>query len=199
MATTRATPPTTSSTARTGVWVGIAAISMSFAAYTSAMVVRQGASADWQHFRLPPILYFNTMLLLASSATLELGRRRLAAIRERDDVLVLHPSPADGPIWLNLTLALGLLFLVGQVLAWRALAAAGLYLATSPSSAFFYVFTALHGVHLIGGLAALAYLLRRLRHPTARLQGALAATSLYWHFMAVLWLYLLLLLALRLQ
>ena len=66
------TAPT--SPARTGVWIGIATITMSFTAYTSALVVRQGSGADWQHFRLPAILYLNTVLLLASSGALELGR-----------------------------------------------------------------------------------------------------------------------------
>src|SRR6266545_8178462 len=166
--------------AETGVWVAIATISMTFAALTSAMVVRGSAAPDWQHFRLPPILYVNTLLLLVSSLTLESARRRTAAV------------------WLQATLGLGLLFVAGQVVAWRQLAAQGLFLATSPSSAFFYVFTALHGLHVLGGLAGLQYVQRRLR----RLAGpapltALGAATLYWHFMAVLWLYLLIILALR--
>ena len=166
--------------AETGVWVAIATISMSFAALTSAMVVRGSAAADWRHFRLPPILYLNTAVLLASSAVLEAGRRRVAA----------HL------VWV--TLGLGLVFVVGQVVAWRQLVAQGLFLATSPSSAFFYVFTALHGLHVLGGLGGLGYVLRRL----GRLAGpapltALGAASLYWHFMDGLWLYLLVLLALR--
>ncbi len=166
--------------AKTGVWVAIATISMSFAALTSAMVVRASAAPDWQHFRLPPILYFNTVVLLASSVTLESARRRIAAAG------------------VSVTLGLGLLFVAGQIVAWRQLARQGLFLATSPSSAFFYVFTALHGLHVLGGLAGLLYVLRRLR----RLAGpapatALGAATLYWHFMAVLWLYLLIILTLR--
>jgi cytochrome c oxidase subunit III len=169
------------SPARTGVWIGIAAITMSFAAYTSALIVRQGAAPDWQHFRLPPILYLNTLLLLASSGTLELGRRR-----------------SRGGSWLSLTLGLGLLFVAGQVLAWRDLASQGLFLATNPSSAFFYVFTALHALHLLGGVLALGYILGRLHSSTAGPPvAALDAISLYWHFMGVLWLYLLFVLALR--
>jgi cytochrome c oxidase subunit III len=83
------------------------------------------------------------------------------------------------------------------VLAWRDLAAQGLFLATNPSSAFFYVFTALHALHLLGGLTALGYVLVRL-HTSAAWPpaGALDATLLYWHFMDVLWLYLLVVLAL---
>lgn len=67
------------SSARTGVWIAIATISMSFAAYTSALLVRQGTAPDWAQFRLPPILYLNTLVLLASSATIAVGRRRMTA------------------------------------------------------------------------------------------------------------------------
>ena len=190
MATLNLTQPP--SPARTGVWIGIAAITMSFAAYTSALIVRQGATPDWQHFRLPPILYLNTLLLLASSVTLDRGRR-----------LILKETPwrtasaSQGRPWLLLTLMLGLLFIVGQLLAWRDLDAQGLFLATNPSSAFFYVFTELHALHLLGGVTALGYVLVRLHASTAwPPMGALDATSLYWHFMDVLWLYLLAILVL---
>src|SRR6202040_2220962 len=64
---------------QTGVWVAVSAIAMSFAALTSALVVRQGSGADWQRFALPRILYLDTLILIASSYTLELGRKRFAA------------------------------------------------------------------------------------------------------------------------
>lgn len=175
------------------MWIGIAAITMSFAAYTSALVVRQGAAPDWQHFELPRILYLNTLLLLASSGTLERGRRLILK-----EALWRTASTSQEPTWLFLTLVLGLLFIAGQVFAWRDLAAQGLFLSTNPSSGFFYVFTALHALHLLGGVAALGYLLGRFHASTAWPPiGALDATSLYWHFMDVLWLYLLVVLALR--
>lgn len=183
----------TPSTARTGVWIGIAAVTMSFAAYTSALIVRQGGATDWLHFRLPPILFLNTLVLLASSGTLERGRRlilREAAWRTA--------ATSSGRAWILLTLGLGLLFVAGQVFAWRDLAGQGLFLSTNPSSGFFYVFTGLHSLHLLGGVAALSYFLVRGSRSTARpSMGALEATSLYWHFMDVLWLYLLVLLVLR--
>ena len=172
--------------AETGVWVAIATISMSFAALTSAMVVRASAAPDWQHFRLPPILYLNTLVLLASSFTLAAARRRITAVSVRDGLPGLY-----------VTLGLGLLFVTGQILAWRQLAAQGLFLATSPSSAFFYVFTALHGLHVLGGLAGLLYVLRRIRRVVPAPMTALGAATLYWHFMDVLWLYLLLILTIR--
>jgi cytochrome c oxidase subunit 3 len=178
--------------ARTGVWIGIATITMSFAAYTSAMVVRQGSGAYWQTIPLPPILYLNTLLLLASSGTFAVGRKRLKAGW-------IEGGKGGGVGWLHLTLALGLLFVGGQLLAWRTLAAEGLFLATTPNSGFIYVLTALHALHLLGGVVALLYLLARIRRATMTPPlGALGAVELYWHFMDVLWLYLLLVLALRL-
>jgi cytochrome c oxidase subunit 3 len=173
------------SPARTGVWIGIAAIVLMVAAFTGALVVRRTQS-DWIHFRLPPILYVNTLVLLVSSATLERARG-------------VAPGTVQQRRWLSITLGLGLLFVAGQVLAWSNLVAQGLFLATSPSSAFFYVLTALHGLHLLGGVAALAYVLGRARRAAdGSVAGALDAAALYWHFLAVLWLYLLLLLTLQL-
>jgi cytochrome c oxidase subunit 3 len=164
--------------AETGVWIAIATISMSFAALTSALVVRQSSAPDWQHLRLPSLLYVNTLLLLASSLTLEWSRR------------------GRGSVGLHATLVLGALFLVGQGLAWRQLAAQNLLLATGPSSAFFYVFTVLHAVHVLGGLGGLGYVERRLAGGVLT-RTTLNAAALYWHFMAVLWLYLLALLTIR--
>jgi cytochrome c oxidase subunit 3 len=198
---TVAPPPTQRPTAthepkpaETGVWVAIATISMSFAALTSAMVVRQSGAADWRHFQLPSILYVNTLILLISSVTIESWRRRITAAPGQAATQV-PPRRLAG---LYLTLTLGLLFVMGQVVAWTNLAAQGLFLATSPSSAFFYVFTALHGLHVLGGLAGLLYVRHRLRRPAGLVPTtALGAAALYWHFMAALWLYLLALLRFR--
>ena len=194
-------PADRATTTSVGVWVAIATISMSFAAYTSALVVRQGASGDWLHFRLPAILWLNSALILASSVTLERGRRNHSrgGMEGERGVLVLPGPVSRTTTWIDATLALGVLFLGGQLVAWRQLAAQGLFLATNPSSAFFYILTALHGLHLLGGFAGLLYVRRQLRRGPALAAGsALGAGTLYWHFMAVLWLYLLALLVVRL-
>jgi cytochrome c oxidase subunit 3 len=164
---------------------------MSFAALTSALVVRKGGAVDWRHLTLPSILYLNTAVLLASSVTLEFARKRIAAFMS---------GPRDGhapALWLHITLGLGLLFVAGQYLAWQQLAVQGLYLATNPSSSFFYVFTAGHCLHLLGGLAGLGRVIRKLHHSRLR-KSTLDATSRYWHFMDVLWIYLLALLWMKL-
>ena len=173
----------------TGVWIGIFAIVMTFAALTSAMIVREGVALDWRHFQLPKILYLDTLILLASSWTLETA---IAKAREGDE----HFSA--GMNWLYLTLALGGIFVMGQVYAWRVLAGQGLFLATNPSSSFFYVFTAAHALHLIGGILGLGYLVYKLSRTkgAARTTG-IRATCLYWHFMDGLWLYLFVLLLAR--
>lgn len=194
----REVSPTRSAT--TGVWVGVATISMSFAAYTSALVVRQGSATDWLHFQLPLTLYANTAIIVASSITLELARRNHMPARavNAPDLLQL-PGPAPTTVrWLGYTIVLGLAFLIGQLLAWKQLADQGLFLATNPSSAFFYILTALHGLHLLGGLCGLFYVRHRLGRGGPRGAGpALAAASLYWHFMAVLWVAILVLLVVR--
>ncbi len=99
--------------------------------------------------------------------------------------------------WLYVTLGLGLLFVGGQYLAWLQLRSQGLYLATNPNSSFFYVLTALHALHVLGGLGGLARVIRRLNRAILR-KSTLDATARYWHFMDVLWVYLLLLLWMKL-
>ena len=176
----------------TGIWVVLFAITMMFAAFTSALVVRKGSSLDWQSFTLPSILYFNTLLLLASSVTLEVSRRRVATFMGG------LKSQVESPVrWLYITLFLGLLFVAGQYVAWSQLSAQGLYLATNPSSSFFYVLTATHALHVLGGLGGLIYVIRKLNKSALR-RNTLDATARYWHFMDVLWLYLILLLWIKL-
>jgi cytochrome c oxidase subunit 3 len=167
--------------ASTGIWVFVAAVCMTFAALTSALVVRKGGDVHWRHFTLPYVLYVNTAVLLASSLTLEIARRRVATFMGGPKTTGANPSR-----WLYATLALGFVFLAGQYLAWRQLSAQGLYLATNPSSSFFYVFTALHAVHLLGGLYAMTRVIRKLNQHVLR-RVTLDATAHYWHFMDVLW------------
>jgi cytochrome c oxidase subunit 3 len=178
--------------ASTGIWVVLASITMSFAALTSALIVRQGSAFDWRHLDLPRILYINTVVLLASSVALEVARRQVDGF-----MIGLSNQVASPARWLYITLFLGLLFVAGQYAAWLQLRSQGLFLATNPSSSFFYVLTALHAIHVLGGLGGLIRVIYRLNRSILR-KSTLDATSRYWHFMDVLWVYVLLLLWMKL-
>jgi cytochrome c oxidase subunit III len=180
--------------ARTGIWVALAAIAMMFAALTSALYVREGSATDWHHIVFPPILWLNTVALIASSVALELARRRVSAfMRGQED------RRSAGYLWLNVTMLLGLVFVVGQYLAWQQLRARGLYLPTNPNSSFFYVFTGIHVIHVVGGLGGLTRVMVKFRSTTRPLRrSTIDATSYYWHFMGLLWIYLLLVLWVKL-
>lgn len=171
-----------------GIWVAIAAIVMLFAALTSAWMVLKGSSQSWTPTALPTIVYFNSVLLLASSLTLEFSRGSLTAGLGRRFL-----------VWLYVTLGLGIAFIAGQLVAWRELAGRGIYLATDPSSSFFYVLTGTHGLHILGGIVALvivAFQSPGIARGIKR-RNLLDATAIYWHFMYALWIYILLLLVLK--
>jgi cytochrome c oxidase subunit III len=178
--------------ASTGIWVGLAAITMTFAAFTSALIVRQGAALDWRHITLPPVLYLNSLVIVASGFTLEIARRRIAAFMGG-----WHEHTESPARWLYITLFLGLLFVAGQTFAWVQLKSQGFGLATNVSYSFFYVLTVAHALHVLGGLGGLVRAIGKLNHSVLR-RSTLDATSRYWHFMGVLWLYLLLLLWMKL-
>jgi cytochrome c oxidase subunit III len=167
-----------------GIAIGIVSILMFFMALASAFLVRKGTSGDWVAVHIPALLWFNTAILLSSSATLEVARKRLS----KDD-------PAGFKKFWLVTTVLGVVFLIGQVVAWRQLTGQGIYLATNPASSFFYIFTGAHALHLLGGVAALVYVARR-NFETAQVTRSVAAevASYYWHFMDSLWLFLLALL-----
>lgn len=176
---------------RIGVFVGIASILMMFTALASAYIVRAGlpTSFDWQTTQLPSFLWASTILILASSATYTFSERELRRERER-----------GYNFWLAVTLALGFGFLAAQLLAWRQLVVQGVYLATNPHSSFFYLLTALHGLHLVGGILALLFLLAYSRlgrggaQFDAKRRTYTGVVGIYWHFMDALWIGLFLLL-----
>lgn len=172
------TPPAAS---RAGIQVALVSVSMLFASLTLFFLERRALGAPWPRLPFPKVLYLNTLVLLASSAAFERAWRALSADR-------LSAFRA----WLYATLGLGVAFVGGQWLAWRSLAAAGVYLKGNPSSAFFYFVTGAHALHLAGGLAALAYLAFRARELRwgLRRRTVVEVTRLYWHFMDGLWVYL---------
>ena len=167
----------------TGIALGIVSVLMFFMALASAYLVRRG-SADWVPVRVPMLMWFNTAVLLVSSGTLEMARKRLGLL----DVAGFTR------LW-GLTTVLGVVFLIGQVVAWRQLVGEGIYLASNPASSFFYIFTGAHALHVIGGVGALLYVAWR-NFERAQVTRVVAAevASYYWHFMDALWLFLLALL-----
>ncbi len=169
---------------RIGLAVGLVPVAMLFVAFTSAYVVRKGLGDDWQTTLLPPVLWINTLILLASSVTAELTRRRIFLSEEQQ---------ASSPPWLGITLILGVGFLAGQLLAWQQLAAQGIFISTNPSSSFLYLLTGAHGLHLAGGVVALLYAgtTSMLRKPLLTRRIVVDIAAWYWHFMDVLWIYVL--------
>lgn len=168
---------------RFGLLAFLGTVSMLFIGFTSAYILRR-ASADWQPLAAPPILWANTGLLVLSSVTLEGARRRLLSF----DLAAARTGMAA-------TSVLGVLFLAGQVLGWRALQAQGVFLSSHPHSSFFYLLTGIHGLHLLGGLVwGLLTVVRMRGLWLTPGEDGLRLFATYWHFLGALWLYLLFLL-----
>ena len=155
------------------IWTTCGSISAFFAALVIAYIWRAGMTSYWQQIQLPRVLWLSTALILASSVTLEIARRvfRKGEWRVADRLLLT-------------TATIGVAFLAAQLVAWRDLLAQGAYLMENPHGAFFYLFTGLHAVHLLGGLIALFVVVfgRRKR------RELVDVVAYYWHFLTVLWL-----------
>src|SRR5215213_9333109 len=174
---------------RIGMLVSLASIAMLFTSLSSAYIVRSGVTYDWYPIAVPRVMFGSTALILLSSISIEIARRKLKQ--------GLSQSYSK---YLLLTGLLGAGFIASQLIAWRQLAAQGIYISSHPHSSFFYVLTGAHAVHIAGGLLALGFLwLRsgRQLHEAgliAKRQAVSDAVSIYWHFMDALWIYLFLLL-----
>jgi cytochrome c oxidase subunit 3 len=185
---------------------------MVFVSLTSAYVVRRGLptfdessraySLDWGSVQLPWLLLaINTLLLLISSLTMEGARRsitRQAALAPVAGIPGISLGKERNSLWLGTTIVLGFGFLIGQWLAWGELRGRGFFVNTNPNSSFVYLLTAAHAVHLAGGIIALLWAgITSLRHkPIEGRRIVVDVAAWYWHFMAVLWIYVFALLAL---
>ncbi len=158
-----------------GMWLVLTSVTMLFAALSSAYIFN---SAQQMPIVMPKVLWLSTAIILASSATIEVARRTLKRRIE-----------GKFRLWIAATTALGFGFLVVQLIAWRHLSESGFYVNRNLHSGYSYLFTGLHGVHLIGGLAGLAFI--TLRNPAKwtllRRRVAVDVTALYWHFLSGLW------------
>jgi len=197
--------------ARLGLICAIATVSMVFVSLTSALIVRRGLPTfddasrtyfrDWGGVQLPWVLLaINTAILLLSSLTMEGARRgiaRRAALAPVQSIPGVSLGEERNFPWLGVTVILGLGFLVGQGMAWADLRSRGFFVSTNPDSSFVYLFTAAHAVHLTGGIVALLWAgITSLQHkPLEGRRIVIDVAAWYWHFMAVLWIYVFALLA----
>ena len=167
--------------AKIGLGVFLAVVGSLFALFISAYSMRM-TMVDWRALPVPKLLWFNTGVLVASSIALQWAY--MAA--RRDDI--------DGVI-------VGLLaggvsavtFLVGQLLAWQQLKVAGYFVASNPANSFFYLITAVHGLHLMGGLVALGRTTAKVWRgaPMTQMRLSVELCAIYWHFLLLVWLVLL--------
>lgn len=165
-------------TTKVGLGIFLAVVGALFTLLISAYLVRMGGT-DWWGMPIPRILYVNTAFLIASSAALQMAK--IEERRNRREALNAA---------LAVAFATALLFLCGQLLAWRQLAAAGYVLADNPANSFFYMITALHGLHILGGLYVLGRTTIRLHRGVskAKLRLSVELCAIYWHFMLAIWL-----------
>src|SRR5579871_1778496 len=191
--------------ARLGLICAIVTVCMVFIALTSAYIVRQGLPTydgssnsyvhDWGEVQLPWLLLaINTGVLVLSSVTMELARRqaaRRAALAPVQSIPGVSLGKDTSFPWLGVTIALGVGFFVGQWQAWGALHDRGFYLNTNPNSSFVFLLTIAHALHLAGGMLALLWAATAsIRHTSLEARRiALDITGWYWHFMALLWIY----------
>jgi cytochrome c oxidase subunit 3 len=190
---------------------------MFFLSLLSAFVVRSGFGGEWGSFPLPKILLFNTGILVVSSVTMEIARRRSAranraarlALVSPTDIASLAnranragrgadaslPAASDGAApWIWISLALGTVFLAGQVAAWRQLLGSGLSIGETPYASYLYMLTGVHAAHVIGGLVALAIAAAWPSTPRPggfasgfRRENIIKTSTIYWHFLTVVW------------
>jgi len=164
--------------AKVGLGVFLAVVSSLFALFISAYFMRMHLS-DWRPLPVPSLLWFNTAVLIVSSAALQWAQ--VAARRGRMDG-VRAGLFAGG--------AFALAFLAGQLLAWQQLIGAGYFLATNPANAFFYLLTGVHGLHLLGGLVALGRTTDKVLQGFAmdQVRSSVELCAIYWHFLLLVWL-----------
>lgn len=172
--------------ARVGLWLFLAVITSLFGLFVSAYYMRlsghhgSGPATDWIALSEPPVLWLNTLLLIAASVAMQAARRavRTGGVERGRTALLLGGL---------LTLA----FLGGQLYAWQQVRASEFFSPQNPAVAFFYLLTAVHGLHLLGGLYVWGRTLARLRREDVEaidVRLSIELCSVYWHFLLLVWL-----------
>ena len=168
------------------LWVGIASIIMMFAGLTSAYIVKRN-QANWTTFELPVIFWYSTVVIIISSIVIHISN---VAFKKRE--MVRYRS------LVVTTLLLGILFVLMQVIGFSQLWQKGITLQKNVSFSFLYVIVGLHAAHVVGGIIALIVLFLKAFSSKVRNYNIvpLEVISTYWHFVDVLWIYLLIFLVL---
>lgn len=163
--------------AKTALWVFLGVASSLFVLFVSAYAMRLGL-ADWSPLPRPRLLAFNTALLVAASLAMEWT---VHAVRGGDTRKLRLGLAASGALTIG--------FLAGQLAVWRQMANAGFFVSTDAATAFFYLFTAVHGLHVVGGLVAWARAsLKAWRGGDAdRIRLAVELCRTYWHYLLAVW------------
>jgi cytochrome c oxidase subunit 3 len=178
----------TSSAPKVGLWVFLAVVSSLFGLFASAYSMRMvghGGLASWQQLDEPNILWINTLVLVLASGAMQIARNRI----DNDDL-------AGGRSYFLAAGLLTLVFLAGQIWAWPQAQASKELGPDSPAFSFFVLLTALHGLHLVGGLVVLGRTTRRLfrgvdpSHVVARsrIRTSVQLCTTYWHWLLLIWL-----------
>ncbi len=179
-----------SSKYRIAMWFLLLVIAMTFGGLVGAYIlISSNGVMEWTPFALPFQVWISTFLILLSSVSYKISQKAFkAGIQEK------------AKRWLLVTAVFGGMFISSQILAWLELVQRGVYVQSNPYAGFFYILTAVHAVHVVGGIAALGYLVLRTWQPTSlfdeleKRKEISGVVGWYWHFMDGLWIFLLLLL-----
>jgi len=171
---------------RVGLWIFLAVITSLFGLFVSAYYMRlsghhgSGPATDWVSLNEPPVLWLNTLLLIAASVAMQAARKSV----QSGNVAGSFKALLVGGL-------LALAFLAGQFYAWVQVRNSGFFSPLNPAVAFFYLLTAVHGLHLLGGLYVWGRTLARMRKEQVEVidvRLSVELCSLYWHFLLLVWL-----------
>ena len=178
----------TSSAPKVGLWVFLAVVTSLFGLFASAYMMRVAGHSglrSWDAVDEPSLLWINTLVLVVASGAMQVARNRI----DRDDF-------TGGRSYFLAAGVLTIVFLAGQMLAWRLVNSSGTLGPRSPAYAFFVLITAIHGLHLVGGLWVLGRTTRRLFRgfdansvvARSRVRLSVQLCTTYWHWLLLIWL-----------
>jgi cytochrome c oxidase subunit III len=174
-----------------GLIATLAFVTVTFAALILVFFLRARVPFNWMPILLPPLLWADTAILVASSFTYEIAHRKLRVNDQRGFYK-----------WMKMTTGLAVVFLIGQLIVWGQVLASGQMVTNNPHSSFFFIFSGLHAAHILVGIAGLATLLYRTHEPASGPRWQMNtrvltnAVAIFWHYLDALWVVLFILLVL---